>query len=441
MGLQHSSAPIVTDKLALLLETSNTNGYTSQENIFRYSEEHENDVWIKTSSVISTSSVTSPDGVTIAKKLIGNNNVSTRQSVYQDVPCNAGTTYTFSVYLKAAERRYATIWFDTANISEGAFYGAGTYIDLLTGTVVNGTQTQIVALPNGWYRCSVTATPTVGGTLRLNTAIGTPNNVSDGVGTAAYQYIGDGFSGIHIWGSQIESGSTATTYNKTINSRIIRTLYDLVGTHNFTAVSGTYDSVTRSLAFTRTMPPTTPESGGFANVTTTGDLTAANYLLNDHTTEVWFRPNNRNPTGYGGAGDETVSNIVVFTGYHSGWYYSATQYSYTIWSGNFTNAITYTLSFNDSVVGTWVQIVAVRSGNTLTLYKNGVSQTSGTIISSTASGTTSDSNLSIARANLSTQPYSWHADMNFASLRMYKKALTATEVDQNFQSVRRRFGL
>ena len=441
MGLQHSSAPIVTDKLALFLDASNTNGYTSQENIFRYSEEHENDAWVKTASVISTSSVTSPDGVTIARKLIGNNNATQRQSVSQSISCNAGTTYTFSVYLKAAERRYATIWFDTANISEGAFYGAATYIDLLTGTVVNSTQTQIVAFPNGWYRCSVTATPTVAGTLSLNTAIGTPNNSLDGLGTAVYQYTGDGSSGIHIWGSQIESGSIVTTYTRTSNSRIIRTLYDLIGSHNFTAVSGTYDNTTRSLAFTRTMPPTTPESGGFANVTTTGDLTSANYLLNDHTMEVWFRSNNRNPTGYGAIFDETVSNIVVFTGFHSGWYYDATQYSYTLWSGSFANAITYTLSFNDNAVGTWIQLVAVRSGNTLTLYKNGVSQASGTITSSTASGTPSDSNLSIARANLSSQPYSWHSDMNFASLRMYKKALTASEVSQNFQSVRRRFGL
>lgn len=441
MGLQHSSGPIVTDKLSLFLDASNANGYTSQENIFRYSEEHENDVWGKTSSIITASSVTSPDGVTIARKLIGNNNATQRQSVYQDVPCNAGTKYTFSVYLRAAERRYATMWFDTPNISEGPYWGAATYIDLLTGTVANSTQTQVVALPNGWYRCSVTATPTFTGTLRLNTAIGTPNNAADGVELSTYQYTGDGFSGIHIWGSQIESGSTATTYTRTINSRIIRTLYDLVGTHNFTAVSGTYDNTTRSLAFTRTMPPTTPEDGGFANVTTTGDLTAENYLLNDHTTEVWIKSNDRNPTGYVSANDEGQSNVVVFTGYHSGWYYNAAQYTYSLWSGNFSNAINYTLSFNDNTVGVWTQLVAVRSGNTLTLYKNGVSQTSGTIVSSTASGTPTDSNLSIARANISSGPYSWHADMNFASLRMYKKALTATEVSQNFQSVRRRFGL
>ena len=82
MGLQHSSAPIVTDKLALFLDASSVNGYTSQENIFRYSEEHENDVWGKQSSIISTSSVISPDGVSIARKLIGNNNATQRQSVF-----------------------------------------------------------------------------------------------------------------------------------------------------------------------------------------------------------------------------------------------------------------------------------------------------------------------------------------------------------------------
>jgi hypothetical protein len=200
----------------------------------------------------------------------------------------------------------------------------------------------------------------------------------------------------------------------------------------------TYSSANNgSILFTRTTPPT-PEDGGYLTTTTTGNLTALTYLHNDHTTEVWFRSNDRNPTNYDGT--EGVSALVVYTGFHSMFYYNATSFTYSIWGrdGSNQNSV-YTLSFLNSSVGTWNQIVARRSGNELKLYLNGALQNTGTI-TVLGTGTPTSNTLRLATANYNGS-FSWHANVNIASLRMYNKALTDNEILQNFNATRGRFGI
>jgi hypothetical protein len=217
------------------------------------------------------------------------------------------------------------------------------------------------------------------------------------------------------------------------------TITDLVGTNNFTLVNSSfysYDSATGSIDFNRTLPPTA-EDGGYATFTASGGLTAANYLHNDHTTEVWFKSSDRAPTAYDGT--ETLSAIVLYRGFHSMWYYSSTAYTYNIWGQTAGVNNSYSLSISDSTVNVWTQLVAVRSGTTLTLYRNGIQQNSGTITSGTdGMPTSNDIRIAIGNYNGS---FSWHADMNFSSLKMYKRALTAQEIQQNFNALRSRFSI
>jgi hypothetical protein len=212
------------------------------------------------------------------------------------------------------------------------------------------------------------------------------------------------------------------------------------GSNNFTLVNPSYYSYSSSnggsIGFTRTLPPTA-EDGGYATLNTSGILTAANYLHNNHTTEVWFKSNDRNPTNYNGT--ENVSVIATYTGFHNMWYYDASFYYYVIWGKTAGVNNIYTLSFSDTTSGVWTQLVAVRSGTTLTLYKNGVSQTSGTITSGTE-GTPSNNIIRIATANYGGD-YSWHSNLNFSSLKMYTRALSAAEVSQNFNATKSRFDI
>jgi len=213
------------------------------------------------------------------------------------------------------------------------------------------------------------------------------------------------------------------------------------GATNFTLINPTYYSYSSSnngsILFTRTTSPT-PEDGGYATTTTTGSLTALTYLHNNHTTEVWFKSNNRNPTNYDGT--EGVSALVVYTGYHSMFYYDATSFSYSIWGKDGSNAdAAYTLAFADSSVGTWNQIVARRSGTELKLYLNGVLKNTGTI-NVLGTGTPTSNTLRLATANYN-GGFSWHSNVNIASLKMYNKALTDNEISQNYNALKHRFGL
>ena len=218
---------------------------------------------------------------------------------------------------------------------------------------------------------------------------------------------------------------------------------DLVGTNNFTLVNPSYysyDGTSMSLDIDKTLSPAT-ETGGYLDADTSGDLTALNYLHNDHTTEIWFRADDRDPYG----SPETQSALVIYRGYHSGWYFSKTAYAYTIWGNDGTSNQVDTWSFSDTEEGVWTQLVAVRNGSNIKLYKNGIEKTSATITASLLAAnvsTPSSNDLRIGTANSSdSSNYTWRSDITFSNLRMYKKALTASEIQQNYNALRGRFSI
>ena len=224
------------------------------------------------------------------------------------------------------------------------------------------------------------------------------------------------------------------------------TVNDLVGSTNFTLQNSsyyTYDGTSMSLDIDRTNYPTEEAGGYITKVGTTGDLTALNYFHNDHTTEIWFKADDRDPydpTNAAGNYDN-ASGLVLFNGWHSGWYFYSSTYNYSIWGQTSGTNQNYVLSFSDTTEGVWTQLVAVRSGTTLTLYKNGVSQTSGTITAG-SDGTPTQNNIRIGTATGDASgTFTWFSDITFSNLKMYKKALTAEEIQQNFNALRGRFGI
>ena len=109
----------------------------------------------------------------------------------QPFDCQSGVTYTVSIHVKQ----------DTANTFTWKFSGSlagineAVTVDFTDGTVSNGS---IQALSNGWYRVSVTATAT---------GNATPSVMR-----------GKGSGTTHIWGLQVEEGSTATDYISTTST-------------------------------------------------------------------------------------------------------------------------------------------------------------------------------------------------------------------------------
>jgi hypothetical protein len=143
-----------------------------------------------------------------ANKFIAYGGSSGERSTYQYIKLTGGTTYTYSVYLKQAGYSTATIAIYDPNITEGAYYGRDCVINLANGTRSGSTPTAttVVDAGNGWYRCSITFTPTISYSFPVVLYIGTYNGASTAFGNSS--------NGIYVYGMQVEQGSVATAYRR-----------------------------------------------------------------------------------------------------------------------------------------------------------------------------------------------------------------------------------
>lgn len=185
-----------------------TDGWTGEAmaNLVRFSADFDAIYWTKNNSTISPNAIAAPDGTLTADKLI--ENTATGSHDVRRIVAVAATDslYTLSAYVRPAERTLIELRFygpDALGVS--AFFNLGTG----TLTSVSGSYTEasgaIVAAGGGWFRASLTArtnsaATTLESVLRLNAA----GPVST--------YLGDGTSGVHIWGAQLELGAAATAY-------------------------------------------------------------------------------------------------------------------------------------------------------------------------------------------------------------------------------------
>ena len=188
--------------------------------------------------------------------------------------------------------------------------------------------------------------------------------------------------------------------------------------------------------------------GGIAETVGVGNLTYTNFAYNDHTWEVWFRINDRTPSNLDFT--EGYSYLAAYSGWHSGFLYNSSALLYLVKDGasSLPTVCSWTLgtSATQVIEGNWYQVVVVRSGNSWTPYINGVQLGTGTTNFQPSSISNGVSNLlSLGAAANSVGPgryqYRYYGKNSIGAMRMYSRALSAGEVQQNFNSLRGRFGL
>jgi hypothetical protein len=200
--------PTTGESLGLLVEEARTN-LLLQSNGFATT-------WAKINSSVTAAAGTAPDGTVTAWEVKDtSDSVTTQHSVSQNANLTAGITYSASVFIKAGTLPRVVLLLSGGVSFSGGNRAAG--FNLATGVVylVSGTgaTAQITPYPNGWYRCTLTAT--ADGTGTGSTTIRADNGTTT-------NYIGDGTGTILIWGAQLEAGAFPTSYIPTTTAAATR---------------------------------------------------------------------------------------------------------------------------------------------------------------------------------------------------------------------------
>lgn len=202
-----------------------------------------------------------------------------------------------------------------------------------------------------------------------------------------------------------------------------------------------------AMTFDRTTAPAPKEGGGIQlDVYTNTALASSNFLYNDHTWEVWARINDRNPGAYDAF--EGYSGLANFRGYHAGFQYTATSMLYYVWNSTEQafEPISWTVGASGAQInqGSWFQIVATRNINTWRGYLNGVATGTPTTLDIGRQWPGTSNNLWIGKVgdySPGAAQYVYYSKCTVAIMRMYNRALSAAEIQQNYQANRQRFGL
>jgi len=199
--------PLSGRSLGLLVEEARTN-LLLQSNGF-------NTTWAGNTTETAAAG-TAPNGTNTAWEVKDTLDViPTQHSLAQSVSVTGGIAYSVSVFLKAGTLpRVALILSGPTAFSSGN--KAATF-NLTTGVLVSVSGTtataQIIPYPNGWYRCTLTAT--ADGTASATLTIRTDNGTST-------SYTGDGTGTIFAWEAQLEAGAFPSSHIPTTTGTLLR---------------------------------------------------------------------------------------------------------------------------------------------------------------------------------------------------------------------------
>ena len=204
--------PSTGESLGLLIEEARTNLITYSNHFGLGSS------WNTIRATVTINQTVAPDGTLTADLL---EPIVTPSGGYTRFYINVttGTTYTFSFFAKYQSSDFPYI---SVYAAYEAVSGSGrnvNYFNVQNGTLGSGFGSTYIShsiqdYGNGWYRCIITTTADVTGSV--------PFVIFPAEGDLDMSYVSDGVGGIYIWGAQLEQGSSPTSYIPTSSSSVTR---------------------------------------------------------------------------------------------------------------------------------------------------------------------------------------------------------------------------
>jgi hypothetical protein len=432
------------------------------KNLLTYSQQFDNAAWTKTSGLtIIPNSTLAPDGTLTADTVTGNG-VSTGY-LERSYSYTTGVTYVFSVYAKANTTSTINILLYGTNFNSGST-NVGRQFTLSNGTTttlggtVNPSSYGIIDCGNGWYRCWIvqTATQTASSSQQFVRMTG----LSDSV---------------YLWGYQLEVGTAPTIYQPIAAANTLENLTTVrkADKNGDYYIQGSYDEwtgapvVDSSVKLWIDAGQTTSYSG---TGTTWSDISgnSNNGTLNNSPTyasigAITFNGTSQyaditNPPSLNlGTGDYSISGWIYITQSvtATGRILTFSTASYTL-AGDILIDTTSVLKFSSrDGTGTdnlalvsitsadqnkWLFFTAIRSAKTpvIYLYDGSTVRTNTGTASATVMDLTTPTLVRLAMRPASSIHY---FGGSIAQLQIYNRALTSDEVAQNFNALRRRYGI
>jgi hypothetical protein len=404
MSLSHSPK-VITDSLVFYYDIGNTKKSwkgAPTTNLLVNDSDYSDSNWNRNADglTISTTIVIAPSGK-YSQKL-----TETATTAYhrrgQLISGSAGSARRFFIEAKAAERTYLRAWsWAGGDTSQQTF-------NLINGTCTGSLNPAMRPLGDNWWQCEFDVPAANNDTVIIGP--------SDGIVSGTATYVGDGVSGIYVGRSQLEVGTYSNPYVSGIRTNT-QAIVDLTNRNTITTTSLTYNA-DKSFSFNANSNNylTVPANSSVLNFNTAQTIVI--WMKNQSPSSARRNPYNQ---AYGGGGTITHENDTNFN------YYWGTAGNNNVPYSGFTSGF----SVN---IGETAMICLTRDASTVSWYKNG------TFYNSTANPygagvVTGTSDITIGSG------YAGAFGGNLYAVQLYTKALTAAEVSQNFDTLRRRYGL